>query len=152
METENLKFFSLDCRKWLFGDYFSSLTVFQLAFWNFGLLGQKRPKSQKAKVKKIAIMKSSSKIITSYNPMRKIKKIPFPKFWPFFGQFFGLNGHDMSSTQKMLNNTSFATIYVKIIKIAMEAGVFSFMYCAWKCGTPLGWLGGLIGSIILCRF
>ena len=36
----------------------------------------------------------------------------------------------MSSTQNMFHNTSFATIYVKIIKIAMEAGVVSFMYCA----------------------
>ena len=45
----------------------------------------------------------------------------------------------MSSTQNMFHNTSFATIYVKMIKIAMEEGVFSFMYCAQNWGTPWGW-------------
>ena len=62
-----------------------------------------------------------------YNLMRKIEKFPFPEILAFFVQFFGLNGWEMSSTQNMFHNTSFATIYVKMIKIAMEEGVFSFM-------------------------
>ena len=89
--------------------------------------------------------------MNSYNLMRKIKNFPFLKILAFFGQFFGLNGPEMSSNQNMFHNTSFATVYVKIMKIAVEEGVFSFMYWAENGGTPWGWLWGSIGSIILCR-
>ena len=59
-----------------------------------------------------------------------LKVFRFQKFWPFFGQFFDLGGLEMSSARDVFHGASVATIYVKVIKIAVEEGVFSFIWWA----------------------
>ena len=63
--------------------------------------------------------------------MEKIQKnLIFKNFGLFLAIFFGLISLQKLLTYAMIHYTPFATIYVKTIKIAMLAGVFSFMYCS----------------------
>ena len=123
---------------------------FETCFLYFGLFWPKRPKFWNQVSRKMTIIKSSHEIMTNHNLKRKFSKIWFSKilasFWPFF---LALMVSSKLLTYAMIHYTPFATIYVKRIKIAMLAGVFSFMYCSWNWGTPWGWPPGSRGSIIL---